>query len=67
MNDHLLVQIFADALLIIGRAAMWGRITVLFYELWPLIQMKKIYKKMSTMEIEVLFFRCVKYSAKVVC
>jgi hypothetical protein len=54
LNNHLLAQIFADALLIIGWVAMWEPITVLLYELWPLIQLKKTYEKISTMEIEVL-------------
>ena len=33
---------------------MWEPITVLLYELWPIIQTKKTYEKISTMEIEVL-------------
>ncbi len=54
MNDLLYAQVFADALLIIGWAAMWEPITVLLYELWPIIQQKHIYEKISTMEIEIL-------------
>jgi hypothetical protein len=54
LENHIVAQLFADALLIIGWAAMWEPITVLFYELWPIIQMKKTYEKISTMEIEVL-------------
>ena len=49
-----IAQIFADALLIIGWAAMWEPITVLLYELWPIIQQKHTYEKISTMEIEIL-------------
>ncbi|MFA5267645.1 MAG: hypothetical protein WC379_06705 [Methanoregula sp.] len=52
--NNLYAQIFADALLIIGWAAMWEPVTVLLYELWPIIEMKHIYEKISTMEIEVL-------------
>jgi hypothetical protein len=33
---------------------MWEPITVLLYELWPIIQMKKTYEKISTMEIDIL-------------
>jgi hypothetical protein len=47
---HLLV---AEALLITGWVAMWGPITVLLYELWPIIQTKKVYQKVSTMEIDI--------------
>jgi hypothetical protein len=54
LQNHIVAQLVADALLIIGWAAMWEPITVLLYELWPIIQMKKTYEKISTMEIEVL-------------
>jgi hypothetical protein len=42
------------ALLVTGWAAMWEPVTVLLYELWPLIQMKKVYQKISTSEIDIL-------------
>lgn len=54
LSDQFLAQFFADALLIIGWVAMWEPITVLLYQLWPIIQTKKVYEKASTMEIEVL-------------
>ncbi len=54
LENHLLAQIFADALLIIGWVAMWEPITVLLYELWPIIQLKKTYEKISIMEIDIL-------------
>ncbi len=54
LENHIVAQLFADALLIIGWAAMWEPITVLLYELWPIIQKKKTYEKISTMDIEVL-------------
>jgi hypothetical protein len=58
MVSHLstvfLAQLFSDALLIIGWVAMWEPITVLLYQLWPIIQEKNIYQRISTMEIEVL-------------
>jgi hypothetical protein len=40
--------------LIIGWVAMWQPITVFLYELWPIIRLKRIYEKISTIEIEVL-------------
>jgi hypothetical protein len=52
--DHLLAQLFADALLIIGWVAMWEPVTILLYQLWPIVKMKKVYEKISTLEIEVL-------------
>jgi hypothetical protein len=54
INNLLFAQIFADALLIIGWAAMWEPVTVLLYELWPIIELKHTYQKISTMEIEIL-------------
>jgi len=33
---------------------MWEPITVLLYELWPIIRMKKVYRKISGMEIDIL-------------
>jgi hypothetical protein len=54
IHNLLFAQIFSDALLIIGWAAMWEPVTVLLYELWPIIQQKHIYEKISTMEIEIL-------------
>ena len=54
LENHLLAQIFADALLIIGWVAMWEPITVLLYELWPIIQLKKTYEKITSMEIDIL-------------
>lgn len=54
LENHIMAQLIADALLIFGWAAMWEPITVLLYELWPIIQMKKTYEKISTMDIDIL-------------
>ncbi|MDO9324655.1 MAG: hypothetical protein Q7T80_06815 [Methanoregula sp.] len=54
LNNQLIAQIFADALLIIGWAAMWEPVTVLLYELWPIIQTKNVYQKISEMEIDIV-------------
>jgi hypothetical protein len=54
ISTQFLAQFFADALLVLGWVAMWEPITVLLYQLWPIIQTKKVYEKASTMEIEVL-------------
>jgi hypothetical protein len=53
MSDLIVPQLIAEALLIIGWVAMWEPITVLLYELWPIIQTKKVYRKVSTMEIDI--------------
>jgi hypothetical protein len=54
MTSSLLPQLLSYSLVIIGWAAMWEPVTVLLYELWPIIRMKKVYAKISTMEIEIL-------------
>jgi len=51
--DVFAAQLLADALLIFGWAAMWEPITVLLYELWPIVQKKRVYQKISEMEIEI--------------
>jgi hypothetical protein len=33
---------------------MWEPVTVLLYELWPIIELKHTYQKIGIMEIEVL-------------
>lgn len=53
IDNHFLAVLFADALLIIGWAAMWEPVTVILYELWPIIKLKKIYTMLSRVEIEV--------------
>jgi hypothetical protein len=47
-------RLLSDSLLIIGWAAMWEPITVLLYELWPILREKKIYEKISRLEIDIL-------------
>jgi len=54
IGNHLLAVLITDALLIIGWVAMWEPVIVLLYQLWPIHQQKKIYERISTMEIEVL-------------
>ncbi|WP_292368893.1 hypothetical protein [Methanoregula sp. UBA64] len=54
LHNQFLAQLLSDALLIIGWAAMWEPITVLLYQLWPIVKEKKIYEKISRMEIEIL-------------
>ncbi len=54
LENHLLAQILANALLIIGWASMWEPITVLLYELRPIIRQKKTYEEISRMEIAIV-------------
>lgn len=54
IDNHIAGMLLADALLIIGWAAMWEPVTVLLYELWPIRQLKKIYERISTMDMEII-------------
>jgi len=54
LNNLFVAQLLSYALLIIGWVAMWQPITTLLYELWPIIRKKRIYEKISRMEIAIL-------------
>jgi len=54
LENHILGQVFADAFLIVGWASMWEPTTVLLYQLFPIIQQKKTYEKISQMEIAII-------------
>ena len=47
-------QLIADALLVFGWASMWEPITVILYQLRPILRKKNVYHKISEMEIEIL-------------
>lgn len=53
LHNSFFAQLLSDSLLIIGWAAMWEPITVLLYELWPIVREKKIYEKISRMDIGI--------------
>lgn len=49
-----LIHIFiSDAFIISGWVAMWTPVTLFLYELYPIIQTKNIYERISRMEIEI--------------
>jgi hypothetical protein len=54
LANLLVAQLLTDALLIFGWAAMWEPITVLLYELRPIIRKKDVYRRISEMDVEVL-------------
>ena len=54
LNMYIIAQLLSYSLLIIGWVAMWQPITIFLYEIWPIIRLKRIYEKISTMEIEIL-------------
>ena len=54
VTTSIVTQVIATALMVTGWAAMWEPVTVLLYELRPLVLMKKTYQKISTMDIDLL-------------
>jgi len=48
-------QLIATALEIAGWVAMWEPVTVHLYQLWPIVKLRKIYEKISRMDIDVRF------------
>jgi hypothetical protein len=48
-----LAQLLTDALLVFGWAAMWEPITILLYELRPIIRKKNVYRRISEMDIAI--------------
>jgi hypothetical protein len=48
-----LVRLIAYALEVAGWVAMWEPVTVHLYQLWPIVKQKKIYEKISQMDIDV--------------
>lgn len=54
IDNSIAAQLVSYALLITGWVAMWQPITTLLYELWPILRRKRIYERISTMDIEIL-------------
>lgn len=52
-SNYPLARLFAIALEVAGWVAMWEPVTVHLYQLWPIIKERKIYEKISRLEVEV--------------
>jgi len=52
-SNYPLARLFSYALEVAGWVAMWEPVTVHLYQLWPIIKQKKIYEKISRMEVDV--------------
>ena len=50
-NDNTAAQLIASALEITGWVAMWEPISIFLFQLWPLVKQRKIYERISQMEI----------------
>ena len=56
--DSPTAQLIATALMVAGWVAMWEPVTVHLYQLWPIIQQRRLYERISAMDIEVLAHSC---------
>jgi len=54
LGSTLLHIFLSDAFIISGWVAMWTPVTLFLYELYPIVQTKNVYERISRMEIEVL-------------
>lgn len=46
-------HLIATILEVTGWVAMWEPVTVFLYQLWPVVKQRKIYEKISRMEIDI--------------
>lgn len=53
-GDGFLVLFISEAFTIAGWVALWAPVTLLLYELWPIIETKRVYERISAMDIEIL-------------
>ena len=53
-GDGLVIYFLAEVFTIAGWVALWAPVTLLLYELYPIIQNKNLYERISRMEIELL-------------
>jgi hypothetical protein len=54
LEQGLLVRMAGEGLLIFGWVTLWEPAYIFIYGWWPIVQKRKIYEKITTMEIEVL-------------
>jgi hypothetical protein len=54
-KDSLLKTTLTEGLIIIGWVALWEPVNVFLYGWWPLVQKKNIYKKITSMDIKLVW------------
>jgi hypothetical protein len=54
LEQGLLVRMASEGLLIFGWVTLWEPAYIFIYGWWPIVQKRKIYEKITTMEIDVL-------------
>jgi hypothetical protein len=52
-DSYPVAHFIATALVITGWVAMWEPITTFLFRLWPIVQKRKLYEKISQMDVEI--------------
>ena len=52
-DSYPIAHFIANALGITGWVAMWEPVTTFLFKLWPIVRQRKIYEKISQMEVEI--------------
>jgi hypothetical protein len=52
-GSYPVAHFIAKALEITGWVAMWEPVTVFLFQLWPIVKQRKVYEKISRMEIDI--------------
>ena len=52
-SSYPVAHFIAKALEVTGWVAMWEPVTVFLFQLWPIIKQRKVYEKISRMEIDI--------------
>ncbi len=54
LEQDILVRMAGEGLLILGWVTLWEPAYIFIYGWWPIVQKRRVYDKITTMEIEVL-------------
>jgi hypothetical protein len=52
-SSYPVAHLIANALVIAGWVAMWEPVTVFLFQLWPIVRQRRVYEKISRMEIDI--------------
>ncbi len=52
-GSYPVAHIIASALTVMGWVAMWEPVTVFLFQLWPIVKQRKVYEKISRVEVDI--------------
>jgi hypothetical protein len=53
-SQYPVAHLISKALEITGWVAMWEPVTVFLFQLWPIARQRRVYEKISRLEIDIL-------------